>query len=254
MSTRCTTPQAIAAGSTRCATLWVPNVTVTVARTCAPSTWPVSTSTPDGVSTATTGTPSSAATTAAASSRRPPCPPMPTIPSTTTSGRAASSTEPTTRPPTASSAARPGAWTRSGLSSRASHLHATPGEQHAAVQRVTAVVARADQQQHAGAVRVAEQVEDGVPQPGGGPLHERPLGQPCHEGGLRRPDLLDGVCAAHPANLPSPTRSDIGWISVTPGSRLVTVVGARSTGVGHLTPQPQAYGGHVGAPRAPTAR
>ena len=75
MSTRCTTPQAIAAGSTRCATLWVPNVTVTVARTCAPSTWPVSTSTPDGVSTATTGTPSSAATTAAASSRRPPLPP-----------------------------------------------------------------------------------------------------------------------------------------------------------------------------------
>ncbi len=38
MSTRCTTPQASAAGSTRCATLWVPKVTVTAAGTCGPST------------------------------------------------------------------------------------------------------------------------------------------------------------------------------------------------------------------------
>ena len=72
MSTRCTTPQAIAAGSTRWATLWVPKVTVTAATTCGPSTWPVSTSTPDGASTATTGTPSTADTAAAASSRSPP--------------------------------------------------------------------------------------------------------------------------------------------------------------------------------------
>ena len=134
------------------------------------------------------------------------------------------------------------------------HLHATPGEQHPAVQRVTAVVARADQQQHAGAVRVAEQVEDGVPQPGGGPLHEGPLGQPCHEGGLRRPDLLDGVCAAHPANLPSPHpprhRMDISdpWVTSRHRCR------SKTHRCRHLTPQPQAYGGHVGAPRAPTAR
>ena len=46
MSTRCTAPHAAAAGSTRCATLWVPKVTVTSAATWGPSSSPVSTSTP----------------------------------------------------------------------------------------------------------------------------------------------------------------------------------------------------------------
>ena len=109
MSTRCTTPHASAAGSTRCATLWVPNVTVTSARTCGPSRRPVSTSTPDGTSTATTGVPANLATTRSASGRRPGRPPIPTIPSSTTSGGAASSAA-TTRPPAARSAATPSSW------------------------------------------------------------------------------------------------------------------------------------------------
>ena len=46
-----------AAGSTRCATLWVPKVTVTVGRHVRAVDPPVSTSTPRGTSTATTGTP-----------------------------------------------------------------------------------------------------------------------------------------------------------------------------------------------------
>src|SRR5680860_34421 len=106
MSTRCTTPHACAAGSTRWATLCVPRVTVRSACTCAPSRRPVSTSTPDGTSTATTGAPANAVSAASASSRRPGRPPIPKMPSTTTSGWWASATT-TVRPPAARSASRP---------------------------------------------------------------------------------------------------------------------------------------------------
>ena len=56
MSTRWTGPQAVAAGSMKWQILWVPKVTVSAARTCGSGVSPVSTSTPDGVSTATIGT------------------------------------------------------------------------------------------------------------------------------------------------------------------------------------------------------
>ena len=122
MSTRCTAPQSPAAGSTRSATLWVPKVTVRSARTCGPSSSPVSTSTPEGTSTATTGMPSSSASAAAAAGRSPGRPPMPTMPSTTTSGACPSSGvhQP---PPAASSAASPASWW---LDPRSSTSTATP--------------------------------------------------------------------------------------------------------------------------------
>jgi hypothetical protein len=85
MSTSSTLPQAEAAGSSRWHGLWVPKVTVRSAVTWTPSTSPVSTQTPLGVSTATTGTPSSASRAASASGRSPGFPPIPTIPSMTKS-------------------------------------------------------------------------------------------------------------------------------------------------------------------------
>ena len=56
MSTRWTGPQAVAAGSIKWQILWVPKVTVSAALTCSAGVSPVSTSTPDGMSTATIGT------------------------------------------------------------------------------------------------------------------------------------------------------------------------------------------------------
>ena len=156
MSTRCTTPHAAAAGSTRWAILWVPNVTVTSARTCAPSSSPVSTSTPDGVSTATTGGPATRRSAAAASSRSPPRPPIPTIPSTTTSGRVVEGApwrtlNRTTRPPARRNAATPPSWAWSDEQPGLDRA-AAAGQHRAGVQRVAAVVAGADQQQHPPAV------------------------------------------------------------------------------------------------------
>ena len=117
MSTSVTAPAAEAAGSTRWATLWVPKVTVTAASTCGPSVSPVSTSTPDGTSTATTGTPAHASSAATASGRSPGRPPIPTIPSTTTSGRVPEDAlwrgAGHTTPPAPRRAASPASWTLS---------------------------------------------------------------------------------------------------------------------------------------------
>src|SRR5690606_18477619 len=92
MSTMSTRPASGTAGPTARAGLRHPNVTVTPARTAGPTTAPVSTSTPDGTSTATTSgrgcSASSAATASAAGPRSPPRPPMPTMPSMTRSGAA----------------------------------------------------------------------------------------------------------------------------------------------------------------------
>ncbi len=197
MSTRWTTPHTAAAGSTRCATLWVPNVTVTAAVTCGPSSSPVSTSTPLGVSTATTGIPASSRSACSASRRRPGRPPIPTIPSTTTSGRAGSPAM--VRPPACSQRADAALVRVLGQQPRLD-LDAAPGEQRAGVQRVAAVVARPDQQQRPAPVRRPEQVDHGVRQPGRGPLHQRPLGQPRHQLRLGRPHLLDRVRAPHAAH------------------------------------------------------
>ncbi len=120
MSTRCTAPHARAAGSTRWATLWVPKVTVTSAVTCGPSSSPVSTATPDGVSTATIGTPATAARACSASGFSPGRPPIPTIPSITTSGLRGSAT---TRPPAWCRAAKP---SRCGFSESSNASTCTP--------------------------------------------------------------------------------------------------------------------------------
>ena len=140
MSTRCTTPQASAAGSTRCATLWVPKVTVTSALTCGPSTAPVSTSTPDGMSTATTGTPGSAASAAAASSRRPRPPADADDAVDHDVGRGRPLDASTTRPPGGAQRGEARGAPGRGEQQRLDP-HAAPGEQRAGVQRVAAVVA-----------------------------------------------------------------------------------------------------------------
>ncbi len=77
----------------------------------------------------------------------------------------------------------------------------SPGQQRAGVQRVTAVVAAADQQHHPRAVAVPQQVEHRARQPRGRPLHQRPLRQPCHQRLLRRPHLVDRVRAPHAVTL-----------------------------------------------------
>ncbi len=75
------------------------------------------------------------------------------------------------------------------------------GQHRPGVQRVATVVARADQQQHASAVRAAQQVDDRGGQPRRRSLHERALGHPGHQLRLRGPYLLDGVRGSHAANL-----------------------------------------------------
>ena len=78
---------------------------------------------------------------------------------------------------------------------------AAPGEHRAGVQRVAAVVAGPDQQQHPPAVPAAEQVEHRVRQPRGSLLHQRTLRQPGHPVRLGRPHLLDRVRPSHPPTL-----------------------------------------------------
>ena len=160
---------------------------------------PVSTSTPLGVSTATTGTPCSSLSASAAfvlaarrgrrsrrSRRRPP--------------RACSSAPSTTRPPARSQRGRA---LRVGLVAEQPRLdlHAPPRQHRPGPQRVAAVVARAHQQQHPPPVRRPQEVHDRRRQPGRRPLHQRTLGQPRHQLRLRRPDLLDGVRVQHAVTL-----------------------------------------------------
>ena len=193
MSTRCTTPQASAAGSTRCATLWVPKVTVTVAATCGPSTWPVSTSTPGR---------DVHGDDRHAVERRAPRPPR------RRAGRRGRRCRRSRRRPRRGARPRPtdsddpAAGVAQRREARGVHLvgaeqqrldlHAAPGEQHPGVQRVAAVVARPDEQQHPRAVRPAQQVEHGVGQPARRPAASArpraaaPSGRPRPPGPARR--------------------------------------------------------------------
>ena len=130
-------------------------------------------------------------------SRSPGRPPMPTIPSTTTSGarRVGGGDD-----ATAGGAQRGEARRRAPSTTAAPPRPraAAPGQQRAGVQRVTAVVARPDQQQHPrGRTRRRAGRATADRQPGRGPLHQRALGQPGHQVRLGRPHLLDGVGAAH---------------------------------------------------------
>ena len=112
MSTRCTRPAQPRPAPTTSPGLSVPKVTVSAARTAAPSTAPVSASTPLGRSTATTSRSCSCPTSSAESARSGPRPPIPTRPSSTRApGRArsegtCSDEAAPTRPPADSSAAR----------------------------------------------------------------------------------------------------------------------------------------------------
>ncbi|SKU99333.1 Uncharacterised protein [Mycobacteroides abscessus subsp. abscessus] len=93
---------------------------MTAARKAGPSTAPVCTSTPLGMSTAITGMPSAvifSAIPAAAPGRSGPVPEIPTTPSTTRS--VSSGTTDTTLPPALRKAASPARWARSGFSSTA---------------------------------------------------------------------------------------------------------------------------------------
>ena len=209
MSTRWTTPLRSAAGSTRWAILWVPNVTVTSAVTCDPSSSPVSTSTPDGASTATTGTPATASSAATASGRRGGRPPIPTIPSTTTSNpgrrvaRAARRSDGERRcigtpqgPPARWSAARlrPHAPSRRAATPRrrprAARARRRRTTRHRRCRRTRPAAAPA-------ARSPAEQVEDGVRESVCRPLHQRALGQLRQQCRLGCPDLFDRVGSDH---------------------------------------------------------
>ena len=153
MSTRCTTPQACAAGSTSWATLWVPNVTVRSARTCGPSSAPgVDVHAGRHVDRDDRRARRSDRAPPRPRSRRPGRPPMPTIPSTTTSGACGVGRRRPCGRPAAAAPPSPSACTFE----RQQHgLDRAPAasQQRAGPQRVAAVVAGADEQQHPGGVR-----------------------------------------------------------------------------------------------------
>ena len=136
---------------------------MTAASTCGPSSSPVSTSTPDGTSTATTGTPVDAgrarprhrpAARAGHRSRRSRRPPRRVV-------RLRATYPPvkrTTRPPAAAQGLHARLVDVVGQQPRLDRAPA-PGEQRPGVQRVPAVVAGADQQQHPPPVRRPQQVD-----------------------------------------------------------------------------------------------
>ena len=75
-------------------------------------------------------------------------------------------------------------------------------EPSARPQRVAAVVARSDEQQDAAPVAAAEQVEDRGRETRRRALHERPVGQVRHRGGLGPAYVVDGVRAEHGLSSP----------------------------------------------------
>ncbi len=196
MSTRCTAPAARAAGSASRPTLYAPNVTVTSASTCSPSTVPSSTPTPLGTSTATTVASSrcTRCQTSAASGRSPPEPPMPTIPSRTRSAAPTAATL-----PAAGRAQRGEPLGVHLVRTQQQRLDAgaTAGQPRTGVQRVPAVVAAAGQHQHPGPVDTAagpaQQVGAGGGQAGRRTLHEHTRRQRGHQLLLRRAYVGDGV-------------------------------------------------------------
>ena len=166
---------------------------------------PVSTSTPLGTSTATTGTSRNASTVAAASGsqaasgrrcRRSRRAPRRAAPRTVSAASSA-----TTRPPAARSASSPAAWVCSGLSSRADTAAPRRARNAPAHNASPPLSPGADQQQHPGAVHPAEELADRMRQPGRRALHQRAVGQPGHQLRLGRPHLLHRVRAPHAATL-----------------------------------------------------
>ena len=145
--------------------------------------------------------------------------------------------------------ARPRGPARS--SSTASTAHAAPGQQRAGVQRVAAVVAGPDQQQHPGAVRRRR-----ASRATASPARPRPAAsarpRAARSSRLGGPDLLDGVRAPH---APPSGRTGVGVASAQPGHELSStttrrgdpgVVGQRQ--VDRCDPE------HVGTAPAPVPR
>src|ERR1700744_1462186 len=173
----------------------VPKVTVTSARTAAPSTTPVSASTPLGRSTATTVAADCPARPASVAygSRSPPWPPMPSIPSRIRSaasmGAARSGSwgagDPAPRAPQGGRAA----LVDPGPGRHGQHGGAPAGQLGRGVESVTAVVPAAGQHHDPGSVDPAEQLAADGGQASGRPLHQCSVGQGGHQLGLSRPDL-----------------------------------------------------------------
>ena len=202
MSTRCTTPQACAAGSTRWAILWVPNVTVRSARTCPPVEAPgVHVDTRRNVhrhhrhsreaTERLLGLLAEARSTADADD---PVDDHVGLLGVGCSDRATSGRAQRREPVDVHLRGQQHRLDRD-----------TPARQRRpGPQRVTPVVARSDEQQHPGGVRRAQEVCDGHGETGGRPLHQGTFGQPGHQLLLGRANLLDRVCAAHGLKLAGP--------------------------------------------------
>ena len=172
----------------------LPNVTVRSARTASPSTAPVSASTPLGTSTATTQ-PSAAfalVASAAASSRSGPLAPMPTSPSTMASASsiAIRGGDLATRGPERLQRNGFGVAGEDGDDSRPAVPQPGTGPE-----RVSAVVAPADEQHDAGAVDVRQLLRHRDGEGGGRTGHQR---HPCgKQRPFRRTDLIGGVGVPH---------------------------------------------------------
>ncbi len=203
MSTTCTGPQRWAARTWT--GLRAPNVTVAVAVTNAPSTAPVSVSTPLGRSTARIGTParSTAATSGGAGSRSPPRPEIPTMPSSTRSAAVSAASPaasgPTTCPARPPERGQPGRVRARRIEQHRDHARAPAAQLDTGPERVAAVVARADEQPDPPS-RGAPQHAAGVPgEPERGPSHQGAFGELRHEALLGFPDLFRGEDAVHAA-------------------------------------------------------
>ncbi len=77
------------------------------------------------------------------------------------------------------------------------HARAASGKPGARIECVAAVVTRAGQDDHLGPVDLAEQAHAYRREARGGPLHEHPVGQFCHQGPLRGPDGRHRVRVPH---------------------------------------------------------
>ena len=106
------------------------------------------------------------------------------------------------------------------------------GEEGAREQRVPAVVAGTDDEQHARAVAAADEVGDRVRQAGRRPLHQRPVRGDGEQLLLGGPDLLDRVRRPH-AGSPSSTTKAVAtpasWVSDRWTRRTPRALAARAT-------------------------
>ena len=212
MSTSSTSPASSAAGPTASAGLSAPKATVTSARTArgrpasVSGTWPVSTSTPLGTSTATTV------------ARLPSLPEVPgqargellgRVPQPARAADAHDAVDHQVGSGGRPVDDAPAGGTQSGQTLRVrptgaqqqrGHRHAPAGQVRAREERVAAVVAGADQQQHPGAVDpapVTEQQRAAAGQPCRGPAASTPGREGGHQARFRRANVRDAPYRSH---------------------------------------------------------